>query len=145
LGGNMDVIYRLLGELEIRSDAWLLELPSGLTLTVLAVLLVNANRRVSKAELIRAVWGADEAEEAQLHKRVMAVRVALGGVAYRPWRSRTAEQALVGQTLNEETADAAAQAKFSSLAPGRAVIPSRSNREPGRTCRSVARLGLRVG
>jgi DNA-binding SARP family transcriptional activator/tetratricopeptide (TPR) repeat protein len=79
----MDVIYRLLGELEIGPDAGSLELPSGITLTVLAVLLVNANRRMSKAELIRAVWGSDEAREAQLHKRVMAVRVALGQVGRR--------------------------------------------------------------
>jgi xanthine dehydrogenase YagS FAD-binding subunit len=45
-------------------------------------------------------------------QQVLAARIALGGVAYRPWRSRTAEQALVGQALTEETASAAAQAAF---------------------------------
>jgi DNA-binding SARP family transcriptional activator/tetratricopeptide (TPR) repeat protein len=35
---------------------------------------VNANRRISKEDLIRVAWGSDEVEEAQLHKRVMAVR-----------------------------------------------------------------------
>jgi CO/xanthine dehydrogenase FAD-binding subunit len=118
--------------------------------TRINALAVPPNRRPAPAASSTApirIFDIDRVSVA-LHleaQQVLAVRVALGGVAYRPWRSRTAEQALVGQTLNEETANAAAQAKFSSLAPGRAVIPSRSNREPGRTCRSVARLGLRVG
>jgi len=68
------VIYRLLGELEIGGDGPLLDLPGGPTLIVLAALLVNANRRISKTELIRAAWGSDEVEEAQLYKRVKAVR-----------------------------------------------------------------------
>ena len=66
--------YRLLGELEVGSDGGLLDLPGGPTLIVLAVLLVNANRTMSKTELIRAAWGDDDVAEAQLHKRVMAVR-----------------------------------------------------------------------
>ncbi len=68
------MIYRLLGELEIGGDGPLLDLPGGPTLIVLAALLVNANRRMSKIELIRAAWGSDEVEEAQLYKRVKAVR-----------------------------------------------------------------------
>jgi len=67
-------IYRLLGELEISHEGPLVELPGGPTLIVLAALLVNANRRMSKTELIRAAWGNDEISEAQLYKRVMAVR-----------------------------------------------------------------------
>jgi DNA-binding SARP family transcriptional activator len=70
----MCVIYRLLGELEIGEDGRLLHLPSGPTLIVLAALLVNANRRMSKTELIRVAWGSDDVEEAQLYKRVKAVR-----------------------------------------------------------------------
>ena len=68
------MIYRLLGELEIGEDGRLLHLPGGPTLIVLAALLVNANRRMSKTELIRAAWGSDDVEEAQLYKRVKAVR-----------------------------------------------------------------------
>ena len=41
---------------------------------MLAALLVNANRRMSKIELIRAAWGSDDVDEAQLYKRVKAVR-----------------------------------------------------------------------
>ena len=68
------MIYRLLGELEIGEGSRLLHLPGGPTLVVLAALLVNANRRMSKTELIRAAWGGDDVEEAQLYKRVKAVR-----------------------------------------------------------------------
>jgi xanthine dehydrogenase YagS FAD-binding subunit len=42
--------------------------------------------------------------------RVRNVRIGLGGVAYQPWRSRDAEQALLGETLNEAAAEAAATA-----------------------------------
>jgi DNA-binding SARP family transcriptional activator/tetratricopeptide (TPR) repeat protein len=68
------MIYKLLGELEIGQDGRLLDLPGGPTLIVLAALLVNANRRISKVELIRAAWGTDDVDEAQLYKRVKAVR-----------------------------------------------------------------------
>ncbi len=68
------MIYRLLGELEIGPDGRLLDLPGGPTLIMLAALLVNANRRMSKTELIRAAWGSDDVDEAQLYKRVKAVR-----------------------------------------------------------------------
>lgn len=40
--------------------------------------------------------------------RVKEVRIGLGGVAYRPWRSRDAERSLIGEILDESTADAAA-------------------------------------
>jgi DNA-binding SARP family transcriptional activator len=51
--GGMGVIYRLLGELEVGRDGRLIDLPGGPTLTILAALLLNANHRMSKAELIR--------------------------------------------------------------------------------------------
>ena len=41
--------------------------------------------------------------------RVTAVRIGLGGMAYRPWRAEAAEEALVGKPLTEETAQAAAR------------------------------------
>jgi DNA-binding SARP family transcriptional activator len=71
------VIYCLLGELEVRQDGQLLELPGGPTLSLLAGLLINANRRMSKTDLIWVAWGTDEVKEAQLHKRVSAVREVL--------------------------------------------------------------------
>ncbi|HLN69445.1 MAG TPA: BTAD domain-containing putative transcriptional regulator [Streptosporangiaceae bacterium] len=74
------MIYRLLGELEIGEGSRLLDLPGGPTLIVLAALLVNANRRMSKTELIRAAWGNDDVEEAQLYKRVKVVRDLLAGI-----------------------------------------------------------------
>lgn len=70
----MEMIYRLLGELAVGPDGTVIDLPSGPTLILLAVLLLNANRTVSKTDLIRAAWGSDDVDEAQLHKRVMAVR-----------------------------------------------------------------------
>jgi len=43
---------------------------------------------------------------------VRQARIGLGGVAYRPWRSREAEAALVGKALDEAGAEAAAEAAF---------------------------------
>ena len=77
------MIYRILGELEIHGNGRLLDLPGGPALVVLAALLVNVNRRMSKAELIRAAWGGDEVSEAQLHKRIMEVRNALARLGRR--------------------------------------------------------------
>jgi DNA-binding SARP family transcriptional activator/tetratricopeptide (TPR) repeat protein len=71
------VIYRLLGELEIGPDGRLLDLPGGSALIVLAVLLANPNQRISKTELIRAAWGTEDVEEAQLYKRLATVRALL--------------------------------------------------------------------
>jgi xanthine dehydrogenase YagS FAD-binding subunit len=50
---------------------------------------------------------------------VREVRVALGGVATRPWRSREAEHALVGRVLNDTTARAAGDAAFADARAGR--------------------------
>ncbi len=44
--------------------------------------------------------------------RVREARIGLGGVAYRPWRSREAEAALNGRRLTEASAAAAAEAAF---------------------------------
>jgi xanthine dehydrogenase YagS FAD-binding subunit len=43
---------------------------------------------------------------------VREARIGLGGVAYRPWRSREAEAALAGKPLDEASAKAAAEAAF---------------------------------
>jgi DNA-binding SARP family transcriptional activator/tetratricopeptide (TPR) repeat protein len=81
--GSTGVIYRLLGELEIGEDGRLVDLPTGPTLLLLAVLLLNANRTMSKHDLIRAAWGHEGTAEAQLHKRVMAVRDLLAEIGRR--------------------------------------------------------------
>jgi DNA-binding SARP family transcriptional activator/tetratricopeptide (TPR) repeat protein len=77
------VIYGLLGELEVLGGDGPIDLPSGHALAVLAGLLVNVNRRVAKADLIRVGWGRAGTSEAQLHKAVLAVRQTLGQVGRR--------------------------------------------------------------
>jgi xanthine dehydrogenase YagS FAD-binding subunit len=49
-------------------------------------------------------------------KKIKAVRIAMGGVAHKPWRAQTAEKKLVGQTADEKTFRAAAEAE---LAPAK--------------------------
>jgi xanthine dehydrogenase YagS FAD-binding subunit len=51
--------------------------------------------------------------------RVTAARIALGGVATRPWRAVEAEQVLVGQALTPERARAAGAVAFRAARPGR--------------------------
>jgi xanthine dehydrogenase YagS FAD-binding subunit len=48
---------------------------------------------------------------------VKAARVVMGAVAPVPWRSQAAEAALVGKTLNEQTATAAAEAALRDARP----------------------------
>ena len=50
---------------------------------------------------------------------VTSARVALGGVASKPWRSPEAEAALTGRTLSEATALQAGEAAFAGAKPGR--------------------------
>jgi DNA-binding SARP family transcriptional activator/tetratricopeptide (TPR) repeat protein/DNA-binding Xre family transcriptional regulator len=66
--------YRMLGELEIGVPGRLIDLPAGATLMVLAALLINANRSVSKAMLIHLAWDSDDVGEAQLPKRIGMLR-----------------------------------------------------------------------
>jgi DNA-binding SARP family transcriptional activator/tetratricopeptide (TPR) repeat protein len=77
------VIYGLLGELRIGGDSRFVDLPGGYSLNILAALLMNANRWISKAELIRAAWGNEDVREAQLHKRIGEVRELLDRVGRR--------------------------------------------------------------
>ncbi len=77
------MIYRLLGDLETGAEGSQAELPGGPTLAVLTALLVNANRRVPKAALIRVAWGDDEVGEAQLPKRIGMVREHLAKIGRR--------------------------------------------------------------
>jgi len=48
---------------------------------------------------------------------VRSARVVMGAVAPVPWRSEAAEAALVGKTVNEETAAAAADAALRGAKP----------------------------
>ena len=48
---------------------------------------------------------------------VREVRIGLGGVAYRPWRSHAAEAALKGKPLTLDTAATAARAAFAEASP----------------------------
>ena len=50
---------------------------------------------------------------------VREARIALGGVATRPWRAREAEATLVGGPLTAETARRAGEAAFAGATPGR--------------------------
>jgi xanthine dehydrogenase YagS FAD-binding subunit len=50
------------------------------------------------------------------NKKIKAARVALGGVAHKPWRANAAEKKLIGQEANEKTFHAAAEAE---LAPAK--------------------------
>jgi xanthine dehydrogenase YagS FAD-binding subunit len=50
--------------------------------------------------------------------RIDAARIALGGVATRPWRAAAAEKMLVGQRLTAELALAAGRASFQGATPG---------------------------
>ena len=49
--------------------------------------------------------------------RVTHARVALGGVAPKPWRARTAEQALIGGPATEQAFRAAAEAELAAATP----------------------------
>ena len=48
---------------------------------------------------------------------VRDARIALGGVSTVPWRAKAAEDALQGKTLDEATAQAAADAAFADAEP----------------------------
>ncbi|GIJ67182.1 AfsR/SARP family transcriptional regulator [Virgisporangium ochraceum] len=72
------MIFRVLGQLAVGDGR--VALPTGHQLTVLAVLLVNPNRRVSRAELMRWAWGAAEVRPTQLDKQASYVRSFLAGL-----------------------------------------------------------------
>ncbi|GIM69497.1 SARP family transcriptional regulator [Winogradskya consettensis] len=75
-----DVIYEVLGELQIREPrgGQPLPLPTGVQLKVLAALLVQPNKRLPHAELLRMAWGTPHVQEAQLHKAISALRRRVG-------------------------------------------------------------------
>src|SRR5947207_7535004 len=48
------------------------------------------------------------------NKKINAVRIALGGVAHKPWRASAAEKELTGQTADEKAFRAAAEAELAA-------------------------------
>ena len=48
---------------------------------------------------------------------IRSARIALGGVAHKPWRARKAEEVLVGAPATEETFTAAAEAELADAEP----------------------------
>jgi xanthine dehydrogenase YagS FAD-binding subunit len=64
--------------------------------------------RASYAFALVSVAGALEVRDGVVH----GVRLALGGVAHKPWRAHAAEQALVGEPATDEAFRAAAQAEL---------------------------------
>ena len=72
-------------------------------------------RRASKAGSPRASrWRSRR--DAAPPTRINAARLALGGVAHKPWRANAAEKKLIGQEANAKTFRAAAEAE---LAPAK--------------------------
>src|SRR6478672_3526654 len=72
--------FRILGPLEVEGDAGPLALGGAKQRAVLAVLLLHANRVVSRDRLIDAVWGerAPETANSALQGYVSALRKTLG-------------------------------------------------------------------
>jgi xanthine dehydrogenase YagS FAD-binding subunit len=48
------------------------------------------------------------------NNKINAARLALGGVAHKPWRANTAEKELIGKTADEKTFLAAAEAELAA-------------------------------
>ena len=71
------------------------------------------DRQSYEFALASAAVALDLADDAT----VRTARIALGGVAYRPWRAREAEEALVGRPLTQANAEAAAGLAFASAQP----------------------------
>ena len=48
------------------------------------------------------------------NRKIKDARVALGGVAHKPWRANAAEKKLIGQEANEKTFQSAAEAELAA-------------------------------
>src|SRR5438105_6953207 len=67
-----------------------------------------------RASYAFAIVSVAAALEMDAGKKITAVRIALGGVAHKPWRAQKAEQQLVGKTADEKTFRAAAEAELAA-------------------------------
>src|SRR5512142_2324462 len=72
------MMYRVLGPLVVGDERHRGSPRTGIRQSVLALLLLNANRVVPTADLLRTVWGSDEVDETQLHKCISRLRSSLG-------------------------------------------------------------------
>jgi xanthine dehydrogenase YagS FAD-binding subunit len=61
-----------------------------------------------------AIVSVAAAIELDAGKKITAVRIALGGVAHKPWRAQKAEQELVGKNADEKIFRAAAEAELAA-------------------------------
>jgi xanthine dehydrogenase YagS FAD-binding subunit len=93
------------------------ELITAVTLPALPLAAQSTYRKVrdraSYAFALVSVAAALEVEDG----RIADVRLALGGVAHRPWRAWTAEAALRGRPADEASFRAAAEAELAQAAP----------------------------
>jgi xanthine dehydrogenase YagS FAD-binding subunit len=67
-----------------------------------------------RASYAFAIVSVAAALEIDASKKITAARIALGGVAHKPWRAQKAEQQLVGQNADEKTFQAAAEAELAA-------------------------------
>src|SRR5881392_4163505 len=67
-----------------------------------------------RASYAFAIVSVAAALEMDAGKKITAVRIALGGVAHKPWRAQKAEQQLVGKTADEKAFRVAAEAELAA-------------------------------
>ena len=67
-----------------------------------------------RASYAFAIVSVAVALEMDSGKKITAARIALGGVAHKPWRAQKAEQQLVGKTAEEKIFRAAAEAELAA-------------------------------
>src|SRR3954463_12774505 len=67
-----------------------------------------------RASYAFAIVSVAAALEMDAGKKITAVRIALGGVAHKPWRAQKAEEQLVGKMADEKTFRAAADAELAA-------------------------------
>ena len=72
---------------------------------------LKVRERASYAFALVSVAAAIEIDAGQ---KITQVRLALGGVAHKPWRAQKAEQQLIGKTADEKTFRAAAEAELAA-------------------------------
>ncbi|MGE5156033.1 MAG: BTAD domain-containing putative transcriptional regulator [Betaproteobacteria bacterium] len=77
------MLFRVLGDLDIGDGEHRVTLPGGHVRTVLAALLVNANRQLSAAELLMVAWGHTDVDPTQLHKGIAEIRRLMGLIGRR--------------------------------------------------------------
>lgn len=114
----IDEFYRLPGEEPDRDT----NLPAGALITAVEIPAPPAGahssyRKVRDRASYAFALTSVAAELVVDSGTVAAARIALGGVAHKPWRAHVAEQALIGQPATEETFEQAAEAELALAEP----------------------------